>query len=96
MKIEKIIKEIVDIKVQMAKLKAKEDGLKDIIKEQVEDKSQNIVTDYGMVLFVKVYSPYQYSSKVLKAEKEYKTLKEIEEIKQKTKREVIDYQIRVK
>ena len=49
-----------------------------------------------MVLFVKVYSPYQYSSKVLKAEKEYKTLKEIEEIKQKTKREVIDYQIRVK
>ena len=35
MKIEKIIKEIVDIKVQMAKLKAKEDGLKDIIKEQV-------------------------------------------------------------
>jgi len=92
-KIEKVVKELSEIKAQSKELEEREKALKAIISEEVEDKSAPLETEYGNVSFVRVFAPYKYSAKTLKLKQEFETAKKIDELKQ-ADREITSYSVR--
>lgn len=94
MKIEKIVKELVEVKSEIKELEVRETELKNTISLAVEDKTVPLETEYGKVSFVRVFAPYVYSAKTLKLKQEYETAKKIDEIKQ-SDREILSYSVRV-
>lgn len=92
-KVEKVVKELADVKAKIKELEAREDALKQTISEEVEDKSAPLETEYGNVSFVRVFAPYKYSAKTLKLKQEFETAKKMDELKQ-ADREITSYSVR--
>ncbi len=92
--LDKVVKELVEVKSEIKELEAREVELKSTIFESVEDKTVPFETEHGKVSFVRVFAPYEYSAKTLKLKQEYETAKKIDEIKQ-ANREVVSYSVRV-